>query len=88
MPLDLASSAVVPLTSRQPQLVSLLGHGFSNTQIARALGISALTVRTHLHQVYGRLGVASREEAVARVGQFGPTRSDVARPEGLEPPTS
>jgi DNA-binding CsgD family transcriptional regulator len=63
--LDLADRGVVPLTVRQRQLVSLLDGGLTNAQIARVLGISSQTVRTHLQQVYARLGVNSRGEAVA-----------------------
>jgi len=63
--LDLVARGVTPLTIRQRQLVSLLAGGLTNTQIARTLGISSQTVRTHLQQVYARLGVTSRGEAVA-----------------------
>ena len=63
--LDLASRQVAPLTDRQRQLLTLVADGYSNQQAARTLGISALTVRSHLEQTYARLGVHSRTEAVA-----------------------
>jgi len=63
--LDLRSRGITPLTRRQAQLMSLVVDGRSNLQIARVLGISPATVRTHLQQVYARLGVASRGEAAA-----------------------
>lgn len=63
--LDLRSRGVMPLTRRQGQLMALVVDGRSNLQIARVLGISPATVRTHLQQVYARLGVASRGEAAA-----------------------
>lgn len=69
--LDLASRGITPLTTRQRQLMSLVAQGFSNAQIARTLGITADTVRTHLQQIYARLGVASRGEAVAVVNAPG-----------------
>lgn len=68
---DLASRDIRPLTTRQLHLVSLVAQGFSNTQIARTLGITPDTVRTHLHQIYARLGVASRGEAAALVNAPG-----------------
>ena len=71
--LDLAARGVVPLTVRQRQLVSLLAGGLTNAQIGRILGISSQTVRTHLQQVYARLGVASRGETVALLSPPGPT---------------
>jgi DNA-binding CsgD family transcriptional regulator len=63
--LDLTSRGIRPLTTRQRQLLALVADGFSNAQVARTLGITADTVRTHLQQVYARLGVTSRGEAVA-----------------------
>lgn len=63
--LDREAAGVLPLTVRQQQLMAMLVDGYSNAQIARALGITAATVRTHLQQMYARLGVNSRGEAVA-----------------------
>jgi len=54
------------LTPRQQDLLRLLGAGLTNTQIARRLGISEGTVRTHLEHIYERLGVSSRTAAVTR----------------------
>jgi DNA-binding CsgD family transcriptional regulator len=54
------------LTPRQDDLLRLLAAGHTNTQIARRLGISEATVRTHLENIYARLGVSSRTAAVTR----------------------
>jgi DNA-binding CsgD family transcriptional regulator len=54
------------LTARQNELLRLLAAGHTNTQIARRLGISEGTVRTHLENIYERLGVSSRTAAVTR----------------------
>jgi DNA-binding CsgD family transcriptional regulator len=54
------------LTPRQNDLLRLLAAGHTNSQIARRLGISEGTVRTHLENVYERLGVSSRTAAVTR----------------------
>ena len=54
------------LTPRQTELLSLVAAGHTNTQIARHLGISEGTVRTHLENIYGRLQVSSRTAAVSR----------------------
>jgi len=54
------------LTPRQNDLMRLLAAGCTNTQIARQLGISEGTVRTHLENIYERLGVSSRAAAVIR----------------------
>jgi DNA-binding CsgD family transcriptional regulator len=54
------------LTGRQWELLRLLAAGHTNTQIARRLGISEATVRTHLVNIYEGLGVSSRTAAVTR----------------------
>src|SRR5262245_49135525 len=54
------------LTPRQQDLLRLVAAGHTNTQIARRLGISEGTVRTHLENIYERLHVSSRAAAVAR----------------------
>ncbi|HYV79147.1 MAG TPA: response regulator transcription factor [Streptosporangiaceae bacterium] len=54
------------LTPRQIDLLHLVAAGHTNTQIARRLGISEATVRTHLENIYSRLQVSSRTAAVTR----------------------
>ena len=54
------------LTSRQTDLLRLVADGHTNSQIARRLGLSEGTVRTHLENIYGRLQVSSRTAAVLR----------------------
>ena len=55
-----------PAHPRQWELLRLLAAGHTNTQIARRLGISERTVRTHLENIYRRLDVSSRTAAVTR----------------------
>jgi DNA-binding CsgD family transcriptional regulator len=54
------------LTTRQSDLLALVADGHTNSQIARRLGLSEGTVRTHLENIYGRLQVSSRTAAVLR----------------------
>ena len=54
------------LTPRQKELLRLVAAGHTNAQIARRLGLSEGTVRTHLENIYGRLQVSSRTAAVTR----------------------
>ena len=51
------------LTPRQTDLLHLVAAGHTNTQIARRLGLSEGTVRTHLENIYERLQVSSRTAA-------------------------
>ena len=58
------------LTPRQWEILRRVSSGASNAQIARGLGLSEATVRKHLENIFLRLHVASRTEAVARVRAF------------------
>ena len=49
-----------------------VSEGWTNQQIARRMGLAEDTVRTHLNNIYARLGVRSRTEAVTQV--FGLSR--------------
>jgi DNA-binding NarL/FixJ family response regulator len=52
------------LTDREWQVLDLMSGGASNEDIARELVLSPETVRSHLKNLYRKLGVRSREEAV------------------------
>jgi NarL family two-component system response regulator LiaR len=61
-----ARSAVdEPLTSRQGEILALLGEGRSDQEIARTLHLEEATVRSHVHRIIQRLGVENRAQAVA-----------------------
>jgi len=57
---------VPELTARHWDLLRLVAAGHTNAQIARRLGISEGTVRTHLAHIYRLLQVTSRTAAVTR----------------------
>ena len=52
-----------PLTTREQEILGLVGEGLANKQIARRLEISEKTVKAHLTSIFQRLGVAGRTEA-------------------------
>lgn len=54
------------LTRRECEVVDLLAEGHTNAEIAAALHLTVKTVKNHLHNAYGKLGVTSRAEAVSR----------------------
>jgi DNA-binding CsgD family transcriptional regulator len=58
------------LTARQWEILRRVSTGATNGQVARALGVSQATVRKHLENVFVRLQVASRTEAVDHVRAF------------------
>jgi NarL family two-component system response regulator LiaR len=53
------------LTTRERDVLALLVKGLSNTEIAGRLIISQATVKGHVSNILGKLGVTSRTEAVA-----------------------
>jgi NarL family two-component system response regulator LiaR len=59
------------LSARELEVLSLLTLGLSNEQIALRLGISRNTVRHHVQNILGKLGVVNRTEAVALALQHG-----------------
>ena len=64
------------LTSRQNQVLQLLGEGASTEQIAKMLHLSKETVRNHIRHVLRALGAHSRLEAVATAHRQGLLRDD------------
>lgn len=54
----------VKLSDRETQVMTLCAQGLTNSQIAAKLYVSEGTVKTHLHNVYRKLGVDSRVELV------------------------
>jgi len=63
------------LTSRQLQVLSLIGDGHENADIAKMLFLSTETVRTHVAHMRRKLNAKNRAHAVAigyRLGLLGP----------------
>ena len=56
-----------PLTRRESEVLRQMAFGLSNREIADALYIGEATVKTHLGNIYEKLGVANRVQAVSRV---------------------
>jgi NarL family two-component system response regulator LiaR len=59
-----ASSVPTHLTDRELEVLKLTASGMTNREIGQTLDISARTVQVHLSNVFGKLGVGSRTEAV------------------------
>jgi putative nucleotidyltransferase with HDIG domain len=60
-----------PLSARETQILGLLAEGKVYGAIALETGVSTSTVRTHLHNVYRKLGVPDRAQAVLRAAEKG-----------------
>lgn len=61
-----AEAESATLTPREREIVGLLARGYRTKEVAAELGITVLTVQTHVRNIYEKLHVRSRAEAVAR----------------------
>ena len=59
-----------PLTQREWQVLGLIYSGYSNDQIAGELDVAATTIKTHIRNLYQKLGVAHRQDAVQHAQQL------------------
>jgi LuxR family maltose regulon positive regulatory protein len=64
------ASPVQPLTTRELEILRLIATGLRNQEIADRLSISAATVKRHIANAYGKLGVKHRTEALARAAEL------------------
>jgi len=62
---------IEPLSERESEVLLYLQQGLPNKAIARTLNISALTVKKHTISLYQKLGVQSRQQAVAKARALG-----------------
>ncbi len=66
-----ATGFAEPLSKRELELLELLAEGLSNQDIAERLFLSPLTVKVHVRNIYSKLDVSSRTQAVARARMLG-----------------
>jgi LuxR family maltose regulon positive regulatory protein len=69
--LDPLSALVEPLSERELKVLQLIAEGLTNQEVASRLFLSLNTVKAHTRNIYGKLGVHSRTQAVARARALG-----------------
>jgi LuxR family maltose regulon positive regulatory protein len=65
------SEWVEPLSERELEVLQLIAEGLTNQEIATRLFLTLNTVKVHTRNIYGKLGVNNRTQAVARVRDLG-----------------
>ncbi len=66
-----SSELVEPLSDRELEILEWVAKGLANQQIAEQLFLSLATVKWHTHNIYGKLGVHNRTQAIARARTLG-----------------
>jgi LuxR family maltose regulon positive regulatory protein len=64
------SSLIEPLSERELEVLPLLAAGQTYQEMARSLCVSTNTIKTHLKNIYGKLAVHNRRDAVARAREL------------------
>jgi DNA-binding CsgD family transcriptional regulator len=80
---DSAFSPLELLSERELEVLELVAAGLSNRQIATELFLALGTVKTHIHNIFSKLDVSSRTQAMARSQDLGLVKS--IPPEGRFP---
>ena len=62
---------VEDLSERELEVLALLASGRTNSEIAGALFVSTGTVKSHVNNIYRKLGARNRAEAIARARALG-----------------
>jgi LuxR family maltose regulon positive regulatory protein len=70
-PALVTEALIEPLSERELEILRHLNGPLSTPEIAEQLVVSANTVRTHIKNIYGKLGVHGRSAAVRRAGELG-----------------
>ena len=65
------TTAFPELTPREREVLDLIASGLGNAAIAARLGLAANTVSNHISNIFGKLQVASRAEAIVRARSAG-----------------
>jgi DNA-binding NarL/FixJ family response regulator len=66
-----ANKPVDPLTNREREVLSLIGNGATNREIAKTLIISEHTVKSHLRSILNKLNVHNRQQAAVYAERAG-----------------
>jgi DNA-binding NarL/FixJ family response regulator len=69
--LDRVEASTPSLSEREREVLQNVAHGYTSAEVAQRLSLSVQTVNTHLRNIYRKLGVGSRTQAVSRASSAG-----------------
>jgi DNA-binding NarL/FixJ family response regulator len=75
VPAPRAEGGPVALSKRESEVLNLVARGFIYPEIAQQMGLSVSTIQTHVRNIYGKLDVHNKTEAVFEARQLGLLRS-------------
>lgn len=70
-PPEVEAGFVEPLSEREIEVLQLIAEGLTNQEVANRLYLSLHTVKVHARNIYGKLGVKNRTQAVAKARALG-----------------
>lgn len=71
---DQAAQRLSPLTPREVEVLTTVGQGLTNTEIAAALHLAEATVKTHIGRILAKLGLRDRVQMVLLAYETGPVQ--------------
>src|SRR6185503_7208171 len=93
---QLAEPLIEPLTRRERDILALLAQDHTAPEIAHSLTLAVSSVKWYIQQVYGKLGVNSKRQAITRARELGlveapatpaaPASAAVSAPPSASPP--
>jgi len=79
---------IEPLTKRELEILTLFERNRSNLEIAQNLAVALTTVKWHAQQIYHKLGVENRRQAVAKAKEIGLLSDNLALSISIQPPNN
>jgi predicted ATPase/DNA-binding NarL/FixJ family response regulator len=79
---------IKPLTRRELEILTLLNGGLSNQEIAQNLAVALSTVKWYTQQIYHKLGVENRRQAVSKAKEIGLLSDNLAFSTAIQHPNN
>ncbi len=70
-PPEVEAGLIEPLSEREIEVLQFIAEGLTNQEVANRLYLSLHTVKVHARNIYGKLGVKNRTQAVAKARASG-----------------